>query len=75
MKDFPDFMKTSKNLVASKSQSIGVKGWVYDSHDGKQMAYWICKIDGVSKNVPHAGEFIAGRRTIHCFGGKRVDHA
>lgn len=106
-------MKAADNLVTSKSQSKGVKGWVYESIDGKQMAYWICEIDGVSKehvhqfeeyftvlqkkytlmindqridvckgdeyfipkNVPHAGAFIAGTRTIHCFGGKRVDRA
>lgn len=26
----------------------------------------------ISKGVPHAGEFIAGTRTIHCFGGPRA---
>jgi quercetin dioxygenase-like cupin family protein len=113
MEDFPEFMKTPNNAIASKAQSIGVKGWVYDGIDGKQMAYWICEIDGVSKehvhdydeyftvvqgkytlivnhqrievrkgdeyfipkNVPHAGEFVAGIRTIHCFGGKRAERA
>lgn len=113
MKDFPEFMKTPENSVALKSQSERVKGWVYEGIDGKQMAYWICERDGVSKehvhefdeyftvvqgmytliineqridvcngdeyfipkNVPHAGEFIAGTRTIHCFGGKRADRA
>jgi quercetin dioxygenase-like cupin family protein len=111
VKDFPEFMKTPENLIASKSQSRGVKGWVYDGVDGKQMAYWICEADGKSeehvhtfdeyfvvlqgeytliiggrkipvregeeyyipKNIPHAGEFIAGTRTIHCFGGKRAE--
>ena len=113
MKDFPKFMKTPGNSIASNSQSEGVKGWIYDGADGKQMAYWICERDGTSeehvheydeyftvvqgrntliidgqrfdvcggdeyfipKNVPHAGEFIAGTRTIHCFGGKRADRA
>ncbi len=113
MDDFPEFMKTPNNLIVLKAQSIGVKGWVYDGIDGKQMAYWICEIDGVSKehihdydeyftvvqgkytvivnnqridvckgdeyfipqNVPHAGEFVAGTRTIHCFGGKRAERA
>jgi quercetin dioxygenase-like cupin family protein len=111
MDDFPEFMKESDNSIASKQQSIGVKGWVYDGVDGKQMAYWICETDGISKehvhefdeyftvvqgtytliiegqridicrgdeyfipkNVPHAGEFKAGTRTIHCFGGKRAE--
>ena len=113
MEDFPEFMKTPENSINSKSQSEGVKGWLYEGIDGKQMAYWICEIDGVSKehvhkfdeyftvvqgkytliindqrinvckgyeyfipkNVPHAGEFSAGTRTIHCFGGKRADRA
>ena len=113
MEDFPEFMKTPENSVASKSQSTGVKGWVYDSVDGKPMTYWISEIDGVSKehvhdfdeyftvvqgkytviidderidvckgdeyfipkNLPHAGEFVAGTRTIHCFGGRRAERA
>jgi quercetin dioxygenase-like cupin family protein len=113
MKDFPEFMKTKGNLISSKSQSSGVKGWVYDGADDNQMAYWICEVDGVSKehvheydeyltvvqgkytliideqeidvcrgeeyfiprNIPHSGEFIAGTRTIHCFGGKRAERA
>jgi mannose-6-phosphate isomerase-like protein (cupin superfamily) len=29
----------------------------------------------IPKNVPHSGEFKAGTRTIHCFGGKRADRA
>ncbi len=113
MKDFPEFMKTPENSIASKSQSEGVKGWVYEGIDGKQMAYWVCERDGVSnehvhefdeyftvvqgrytviiegrridvgkgdeyfipRNVPHAGEFVSGTRTIHCFGGKRAARA
>lgn len=113
MEDFPDFMMTMGNLIASNSQSRGVRGWVYDGVDDKQMAYWVCESDGKSEehvhdfdeyfvvvqgrytllingqkidvrkgdeffipqNVPHAGEFTAGTRTIHCFGGKRAEHA
>jgi mannose-6-phosphate isomerase-like protein (cupin superfamily) len=113
MDDFPEFMKTPANLMASKSQLAGIGGWLYESVDGKQMIYWVCDVDGVSeehmhefdeyfvvvqgkytlimndqridvcqgeeyfipKNVPHAGEFISGTRTIHCFGGKRADRA
>jgi mannose-6-phosphate isomerase-like protein (cupin superfamily) len=29
----------------------------------------------IPKRVAHAGEFIAGTRTIHCFGGKRAKRA
>jgi quercetin dioxygenase-like cupin family protein len=37
----------------------------------------VCKGDEyfIPKNVPHAGKFIAGTRTIHCFGGKRAERA
>lgn len=33
MHDFPEFMKTADNAVATQSQSTGVKGWVYDGRD------------------------------------------
>ncbi len=29
----------------------------------------------VPKGTPHAGEFVSGTRTIHCFGGKRAERA
>lgn len=29
----------------------------------------------IPKGVPHSGEFVAGTRTIHCFGGKRANRA
>ena len=113
MEDFPEFMKTAENSIAAKSQSIGVKGWVYDGIDGKQMAYWKCNVDGTSnehvhdydeyfvvvqgvytliidakkipvragqehfipKGLAHSGEFVAGTRTVHCFGGNRANRA
>ncbi|MBA4395105.1 MAG: cupin [Desulfobacca sp.] len=113
MDDFPQFMKTKENAIASRSQSQGLEGWVYDGMDGKQMACWKCNVDGrsnehvhdydeyfvvvqgvytlildaekipvrvgeevlIPKGLSHAGEFIAGTRTIHCFGGKRVERA
>ena len=113
MNDFPEFMKEPDNSITHGQQSRGVRGWIYDGVDGKQMAYWICETDGTStehvhefdeyftvvqgtytliiggkridigrgdeyfipKNVPHAGEFKAGTRTIHCFGGKRAERA
>jgi quercetin dioxygenase-like cupin family protein len=35
----------------------------------------VCKGDEyfIPKNVPHAGKFVKGTRTIHCFGGKRAE--
>ncbi|MGE5396304.1 MAG: cupin domain-containing protein [Chitinophagales bacterium] len=29
----------------------------------------------IPQGVPHAGEFVAGTRTIHAFGGKRAERA
>lgn len=76
MDDFPEFMKAHENSIASKQQSHGVRGWVYDSVDGKQMAYWICEIDGISKE--HVHEFdeyftvVQGLYTL-IIGGRRID--
>jgi quercetin dioxygenase-like cupin family protein len=53
MNQFPQFMTTQENAVASESQSRGVRGWVYNGVDGKQMAYWICETDGVSNEHTH----------------------
>lgn len=110
MKNFPEFMKTQENAISAGLQSKGVEGWIYDGIDGKQMAYWECRVDGTSdkhvhdfdeyfvvvqgvytviidskkypvtagqeyfiqKGIAHAGEFTAGTRTIHCFGGQRA---
>jgi quercetin dioxygenase-like cupin family protein len=111
MDEFPDFMKNRRNAIDPKSQSPGVEGYVYDGADGSQMAHWICRKDGISKEhthgydeyfvvvqgkytliigakritletgqeylipkgVPHGGEFAAGTRTIHAFGGRRAE--
>ncbi len=111
MNDFPDFMKSKLNAIASRSQSKGVEGYVFDGADGSQMAFWTCRdsgeslehthtfdeyfaviqgqytviIDGertplpageeyvIPRGVAHSGEFIAGTRTVHAFGGKRAD--
>lgn len=113
MKDFPKFMKGTKNAIGAESQSKGVSGWLYEGAGDKQMAYWICDTNGTSdehshdfdeyfvvvqgtytliignkkitmnkgdeyyipKGTPHSGEFTAGTRTIHCFGGKRAGRA
>lgn len=111
MRDFPEFMKNTKNKISSKSQySKGIQGYVFDGADNSQVAFWTCEIDGISKEhvheydeyfvviqgkytltienkkyslvvgqeyfipkgLPHAGEYIAGTRTIHAFGGKRA---
>ncbi len=112
MNDFPEFMKSPANRIASGSQATpGVEGYVFDGADGSQMAFWTCRetasstmhvhdydeymtvvqgcytiiIDGehipvrageeytIARGVPHAGEVIAGTRTIHAFGGHRAN--
>ena len=111
MDHFPDFMKNPANAISSRSQSKGVKGYVFDGADGSQMAFWECEsnvessdhvhefdeyfivvqglytliINGqripvragqeyvIAKGVLHAGESVAGTRTIHAFGGMRAD--
>jgi quercetin dioxygenase-like cupin family protein len=41
MKDFPAFMKNSKNRVPAKAQyTPGIEGYVYDGKDESQIAYW-----------------------------------
>ena len=37
MKEFPDFMKSSANLIAKKSQyTDGIEGYVFNGADGSQ---------------------------------------
>jgi len=43
MNDFPDFMKSPANRIATTDQSTpGVEGYVFDGLDGSQMAFWTC---------------------------------
>jgi quercetin dioxygenase-like cupin family protein len=56
MKDFPEFMKSQANRIATASQSThGVEGYVFDGADGKQMAFWTCRQAAVSG--AHSHEF------------------
>jgi len=111
MKDFPDFMKNSKNRIGRTEQNTkDVIGYFFEGADGSQMAFWTCYADRASivhshefdeyvvcvygkytviiggketvlnigdeffiqKGTVHGGKCIAGTRTIHAFGGKRV---
>ncbi|HKN75092.1 MAG TPA: cupin domain-containing protein [Candidatus Acidoferrum sp.] len=114
MNDFPGFMKSPANRIATSSQATpGVEGYVFDGADGSQLAFWTCCetassaphlheydeymvvlqgcytliIDGrriplkvgeeyfIPKGLSHAGEVVAGTRTIHAFGGRRAERA
>jgi quercetin dioxygenase-like cupin family protein len=111
MKDFPDFMKNSKNRVDTKDQNTqDIIGYYFEGADGTQMAFWTCYsnklskththefdeylvcVHGeytviigdeetvlkpgdefvISKGTPHSSKRLAGTRTIHAFGGKRI---
>ena len=114
MNDFPEFMKSSANRIATGSQATpGIEGYVFGGADGSQMAFWTCHETAVSaphvhdydeymivvegcyalivggrripikagqeyfipKGLWHGGEPVAGTRTIHAFGGRRVERA
>lgn len=41
MKDFPDFMKNSKNHIESSQQNTkDIDGYYFEEKDGSQMAFW-----------------------------------
>jgi quercetin dioxygenase-like cupin family protein len=56
MEDFPGFMKSPENKIATSSQSTpGVEGYVFDGADGGQMAFWTCRQNAVSS--PHVHDY------------------
>jgi len=74
--DFPKFMKSAANRIATGSQSTpGVEGYVYDGTDGALMAFWTCHQTAVS--APHVHDFdeymlvVQGCYTL-VFGENRV---
>ena len=76
MENFPEFMKSSANKIATSSQSTpGVEGYVYDGADGSQMAFWTCH--ETARSAPHAHDYdeymvvIQGCYTL-IFGDRRV---
>jgi|SRR5690348_10152408 len=114
MNEFPEFMKSAANRIATSSQATpGVEGYVYEGADGSQMAFWTCResarsaahvhefdeymmvVQGcytlifgdkrvpvnageeyfIPRGVQHGGEVVAGTRTIHAFGGRRVERS
>jgi hypothetical protein len=53
--DFPAFMKSPANRIATSSQATpGVEGYVFDGADGSQMAFWTCREAAVSAAHVHA---------------------
>ncbi len=76
MNDFPAFMKSPANRIATSSQATpGVEGYVFDGVDGSQMAFWTCRESATS--APHTHDYdeymvvVQGCYTL-IFGDKRV---
>lgn len=56
MDNFPNFMKSPANRIATSQQATpGVEGYVFDGADGSQMAYWTCRETAIS--AAHAHDF------------------
>lgn len=54
MKDFPEFMKNSKNRISSKEQyTEDIEGYYYKGVDGSQMAFWTYYAEKFSKKHSH----------------------
>jgi len=54
MDDFPEFMRQPANRIASSDQATpGVEGYVFDSENGSQMAFWTCRETAVSAAHVH----------------------
>jgi len=54
MDDFPAFMKSPANRIATSSQATpGVEGYVFEGADGSQMAFWTCRQAAVSTAHRH----------------------
>ncbi len=76
MDEFPSFMKSASNKIATSCQATpGVEGYVFDGLDGTQMAFWTCHQSAVS--APHVHDFDEYMVVVHgsytlVFGDKRV---
>jgi mannose-6-phosphate isomerase-like protein (cupin superfamily) len=94
MDDFPEFMKSSANRIATSSQATPGEAAVsaphvhdYDEYmvvvqgcytlivDGKKVPVKAGEEYFIPKGLWHGGEPVAGTRTIHAFGGRRVERA
>jgi mannose-6-phosphate isomerase-like protein (cupin superfamily) len=56
MDEFPKFMKSAANRIASAAQyTPDVEGYVFDGADGSQMAFWECHAN--ANTAEHTHEF------------------
>jgi quercetin dioxygenase-like cupin family protein len=75
MEDFPGFMGSAANRIATSSQATpGVEGYVFNGADESQMAFWTCHETAASE--AHAHEFdeymlvVQGCYTLLIGGGR-----
>jgi mannose-6-phosphate isomerase-like protein (cupin superfamily) len=75
MDDFPEFMKSSANKIATGSQATpAAEGYDFDGADESQMAFWICHETAVS--TPHVHDYdeymvvVQGCYTLIIDGGR-----
>ena len=55
MFDFPNFMKSPANRIASTSEHTkGIEGYVFDGADGSPMAFWTATADAETAEHVHA---------------------
>jgi len=76
-KDFPEFMKSPANKIASDNQyTPNISGYVFDGADGSQIAFWMNPDGGKSaEHIHDYDEYIVvvqGRYTV-IIGSKRHD--
>jgi mannose-6-phosphate isomerase-like protein (cupin superfamily) len=69
MPDFPPFVKSPANRIATASQfTDDVEGYLFDGADGSQVALWTAGADRTSAEHAHAFDeyvvVIAGRATV-----------
>jgi quercetin dioxygenase-like cupin family protein len=76
MHDFPEFIKSPANRVPKNKQNTNdIDGYYYQCSDNKQIAFWTCNSDQVSKK--HSNDFdeymvcLSGRYTA-CFDGREI---
>jgi mannose-6-phosphate isomerase-like protein (cupin superfamily) len=54
MHQFPSFMKSAANRIASTAQhTAGIEGYVFDGADGTQVAFWECRADAHTEEHVH----------------------
>ncbi len=76
MDHFPDFMKNQRNRIDALQQNTDdIEGYVFQSADDSQMAFWECRSERASKK--HAHDFdeymicVSGEYTAY-LDGKEV---